>query len=181
MHSRPRGDPRRCLVLMAGYPGTGKSTLARAIGDALDWPVIDKDVIVTSLLESGIAEEVAQPASYGVMFALGLDTLRSQRRSVILDSPAGLPISIDEARRIASEATATLVCILCLADRETRNHRVANRPALRSQPVRESRTCGDAREKHGHLPEDTLQVDTTGTVETSLRGALAHIDRARAG
>ncbi len=37
------------LVLMAGRPETGKSTLARAIGAALSWPVIDKDVIVTSL------------------------------------------------------------------------------------------------------------------------------------
>lgn len=48
MHSRPRGDPCRCLVLMADYPGTGKSTLARAIGDVLGWAVIDKDVIVSA-------------------------------------------------------------------------------------------------------------------------------------
>jgi len=162
---------------MAGYPGTGKSTLARAIGQALGWPVIDKDVIVTSLLDNGMAEELAQPASYRVMFELGLDLLRSQRRSVILDSPAGLPVSVEEASRVASEAAATLVCILCLADRDTRNHRVANRNALRSQPVRESQTHGDAREKYGHLPEGTLLVDTTSPLDECLRIALAHIAR----
>lgn len=181
MDSLSRHNPGPCLILMAGYPGTGKSTLARAIGDALGWPVIDKDVIVTSLLRSGIVEKVAQPASYDAMFALGLDTLCSQRRSVILDSPAGQPVSTDEARRIASEATATLVCILCLADRDTRNHRVANRPALRSQPVRESRTFGDAREKYGHLPGGTLLVDTTSALKESLRIALAHIDHTISG
>ena len=173
------GDrPGHCLVLMAGYPGTGKSTLARTIGEVLGWFVIDKDVIVTSLLESGITEGVAQPASYGVMFALGLDALRSQRRSVILDSPAGQPVSIAEARRIASAGKATLVCIVCLADRETRNHRGANRPALRSQPVRKSRTHGDARGKYGHLPDGTLFVDTTSTLDEVLRLALTHIDQA---
>lgn len=167
----------RCLVLMAGYPGTGKSTLARAIGEVLGWSVIDKDVIVTSLLESDITEEVAQPTSYNVMFALGLDMLHSQRRSVILDSPAGQPVSISEARRIANSGNATLICILCLTDRETRNHRVANRPALRSQPVRESRTHGDTREKYGHLPRATLLIDTTSSLDASLRIALAHIDQ----
>lgn len=169
VHSNPG------LVLMAGYPGSGKSTLARAIGESLDWTVIDKDVIVTSLLLGGIAEDTAQPASYGVMFALGLDLLRSQRRSVILDSPAGLPVSVEEASRIASDAAATLICILCLADRDTRNHRVANRNALRSQPVRQSRTHGDARDKYGHLPKGTLLVDTTSPPAECLRITLAHI------
>lgn len=178
MDSRPRNHPGRCLVLMAGYPGTGKSTLARAIGEVLGWAVIDKDVIVTSLLESGIVEDIAQPASYGMMFALGLDLLRSQRRSVILDSPAGQPVSTDGARQIAREDHATLICILCLADRDTRNHRVASRPNLRSQPVRVSRTKGDGRERFGHLPEDTLPIDMTQPLDEALRIALAHIDRA---
>jgi predicted kinase len=166
---------------MAGYPGTGKSTLARAIGQALGWPVIDKDVIVTSLLESGITEDAAQPASYGVMFALGLDMLRSQHRSVILDSPAGQPVSTVQARKVAREGEATLICILCLADRETRNHRVANRSALRSQPIRVSRTEGNGRERFAHLPDDTLLIDTTGTLDGALRIALAHIDHVTSG
>lgn len=140
------------LVLMAGLPGTGKSTLARAIGSTFGWSVIDKDVIVTSLLDSGIEELDAQPASYAVMFALGLDTLMNQWRSVILDSPAGRPVSTSEARRIADTASAMLVCVLCLADRDTRNARVADRTALRSQPVRVSRTVGDGRGQFAHLP-----------------------------
>jgi predicted kinase len=181
MDSRSGDHPGLCLVLMAGLPGTGKSTLARAMGTVLGWPVIDKDVIVTSLLESGIAEDIAQPASYGVMFALGLDMLRSQHRSVILDSPAGQPVSTVQARKVARQGAATLTCILCLADRETRNHRVANRSALRSQPIRVSRTAGDGRERFAHLPDDTLLVDTTGTLDGALRIVLAHIAQLMSG
>lgn len=138
-------------------------------------------MIVASLLQGGVAEDTAQPVSYRVMFALGLDLLRSQRQSVILDSQAGLPMSIKEARRVASEGDATPICILCLADRDTRNHRVANRTALRSQPVRESRTHGDAREKYGHLPQGTLLVDTTSAPAECLRIALAHIAQVTSG
>ncbi len=31
------------MILMKGHPATGKSTLARALGRRLRWPVIDKD------------------------------------------------------------------------------------------------------------------------------------------
>jgi shikimate kinase len=36
-------NPRLTLVLMAGLPGAGKSTLASALSRELDWHVIDKD------------------------------------------------------------------------------------------------------------------------------------------
>lgn len=175
MRDRNETGDELVLVLMAGLPGTGKSTLARAIGATFGWPVIDKDVILTSLLDSGIAEPAAQPASYAAMFALGLDLLSSQRRSVILDSPAGLPVSTAQARRVAETAGATLVCILCLADRETRNARVAGRTALRSQPVRVSRTIGDGHDRFAHLPDDAIAIDMTQPFDVALRDAVDHL------
>lgn len=111
------------LVLMASLPGTSRSTPARAIGETFGWPVIDKDVSVTSLLDSRIEEPVAQPASYAVMFALGRDVLGTQWRSVILDSPSGLPVSTSQAQRVADATDAFLICILFVADRTTRHSR----------------------------------------------------------
>jgi len=173
LNDETTGKP--ALVLMAGLPGAGKSTLARAIGSTFGWPVIDKDVIVSSLLDGGIDEPVAQPASYAAMFALGLDFFMSQRWSVILDNPAGRPLSTSEAQRIADTAGATLVCILCLADRDTRNARVADRSALRSQPVCVSQTTGDGRERFAHLPADTIAVDMTQPLHKALREVVQRL------
>ncbi|MBV9692045.1 MAG: histidine phosphatase family protein [Ktedonobacteraceae bacterium] len=42
------------LVLMAGLPGTGKTTLAAELGRRLQWLVVDKDMLKLSLLQSGM-------------------------------------------------------------------------------------------------------------------------------
>jgi predicted kinase len=44
------------IVIMAGLPGTGKSTLARALAQGLPGAVLDKDVIRAALFEPGLVE-----------------------------------------------------------------------------------------------------------------------------
>ncbi len=146
---------------MAGMPGSGKSTLAPAVGRALGWSVIDKDTLVATLLANRIPEEAAQPCSYDLLFAIGRDLLVEQQLSVILDSPAGVSIVVERAAAVAREAKATFKVVLCLADQETRNRRVAERIGKLPQPVRQSTTPGDGHERFAHLPAGTLVVDTT--------------------
>jgi shikimate kinase len=43
---RSNTSVRQTLVLMAGLPGTGKSTLGYALAKTFDWIVIDKDVSI---------------------------------------------------------------------------------------------------------------------------------------
>src|SRR6202000_1875162 len=43
----PRLD--RQIVLMTGYPGAGKSTLAAALGEALGFPLISKDAMLGTI------------------------------------------------------------------------------------------------------------------------------------
>jgi predicted kinase len=61
----------RMLVLMAGVTGTGKSTLAGALGSSLGWPVVDKDIANSSMLVVGISASVAAPLAYDLMFVYG--------------------------------------------------------------------------------------------------------------
>lgn len=46
--------PLATLVIVSGLPATGKTTLARALGDALVWPVFHKDHFKELLFESRI-------------------------------------------------------------------------------------------------------------------------------
>ena len=126
---------RPTLVLLAGPPGAGKTTLALAVGEALRWPVIDKDTLKSALLAVGIADDLAGPASYELLLAVGRDLFLHQRLSVILDSPATYPVVVERATELARAAGAALRVVLCLADRELRTRRMAARVARPSQWV----------------------------------------------
>lgn len=172
------GEP--ILLLMAGLPGSGKTTLGLALSRVLGWPLLDKDTLKSAMLSAGIGESLAGPASYALLLALGRDLLVEQRLSVILDSPAGYPSVIEQARAIAQEGNAILKVILCLADQNLRNDRVAARLNRPSQPAKPdgSATLGDGRQRFSHLPADTLLLTTTGPVEALLPNALVYVNRA---
>jgi len=167
----------RTLLLMAGLRGTGKTTLALALSRNLGWPALDKDTLKSAMLASGVAEALAGPASYELLFALGHDLIVEQRLCVILDSPAGYPSVVERAREIAQEGGAMLKVILCLAEQGLRNERVAARLNRPSQPLKPdgSSTPGDGRRRFDHLPAGTFLLTTAAPIEAVLAEALAYL------
>lgn len=167
---------RPTLLLLAGPPGAGKTTLALAVGGALGWPVIDKDTLKSAMLEGGIAEELAGPASYELLLAIGRDLLLHQRLSVILDSPATYPIVVERATALAREADARLRVVMCLADRELRTRRLAARVARSSQWAVDASAIEDGRrEWAGHLPPETLAIRTERPLPEQVTEVLASL------
>jgi predicted kinase len=163
------------LVMMAGLPGSGKTSLALAIGRSLSWPVIDKDTLKSGLLAAGIEDGLAGATAYGLMFEIGDDLLVQQRVSVILDSPLPSPLGVEQATDLALRAGAQLRFILCLADRSVRNQRIADRVARRSQPVAISTKPGNGRDQYKHLPSNSLIVETSRAVDDLLPEILPFI------
>ena len=88
---------------MSGIPGTGKSTLARAIGDTLGMVVLDTDVVKSALLRSGVPLQPAGPATYAVALGLAADLL-SQGHAVVLDSPCRYRELLEDGQRTALDA-----------------------------------------------------------------------------
>lgn len=163
---------RPLLLLMAGLPGAGKSTLAAALGRALNLPVLDKDTIKAGLLEFGASEALAGPASYALLLDLAQDLIVHQGRSVILDSPALYAPVIDRAKAIAAAGDAELRVLLCLAPGAVRAERVAARERLRSQLASVDPTEGDGSARFGHLPRHTIPVWTDGAAAAMVTAAL---------
>lgn len=160
---------------MAGMPGAGKSTLALALGRKLGWPVLDKDTIKVALLEEGVPESTAGPASYSVPLALCRNLVVQQQLSMIFDSPAAYPNVVEQAREIADAAGGRLEVIFCNAGSKVRNQRLSERPQRLSQMQSDPSTDEENLRRFAHLPVTTLRLEMEHPLHELVAEALAYI------
>ena len=170
--------PNLTLVFMSGMPGTGKTTLALALGRLYGWPVIDKDSLKSPLLTIGVSEELAGPASYTLLLEIAHDLLVQQHLSVILDSPGRFPSMLEQVRDLTKQVGAHLKIIQCVANRELRNQRISGRVARPSQwKVDADFTDEQERQMFAHFPADILTLDTSHPFEQTVAETLAYLRR----
>ncbi len=161
---------------MAGLPGAGKTTLAYALGHACRWPIIDKDMYKEVLLSQGLDNDQASRASYELSFAMIHATLVKQRVSVIFDTAALQHFILDTVMEIVSSTgVAQLKVILCVADRDLRNHRLRARPYQPTTIRVDPDTIADYLHHFRHLPSDKLVLYTHIAPEECLMKAKDYI------
>ena len=166
------------VVQMHGEPGSGKSTVARALGARIDAVVLDKDVIKAALLRVGIAEKQAASGAYEVFFAQAR-ALVDAGQSIILDNPVYWATVEQRWLQIADAAGSSRMLIECVCpDREELVRRLRTRDALESQP-REPLNL-DRYEGIGETQfEPRLVLDTTRPLGEIVAEAVSWVEQAR--
>ena len=181
--------PQLTFIQMSGAPGSGKTTVARALAPKIDAIVIDHDITKTALLDADISTDQAGRASYGVLHVLARDLL-SQGRSVIFDSPCFYDDLLKRGRSLAREFSAHYRYVECVVkDIDELDRRFHDRKPMRSQrrgiaippiDVGEPET-GSPEKIHADLlenakrPESYLVVDTMAPLATQMGKILAYI------
>ncbi|WP_432662984.1 AAA family ATPase [Wukongibacter baidiensis] len=121
------------LIQMAGFPGSGKSSLAKEISKIFNAIILDIDVIKTALIESGIDSSILANTSYHTMFSL-CDYYLSLNRNVIIDTPCYYTETLDNGTNLAKKYDAEYKYIECrLEDFEEVNRRLMSRVSKLSQ------------------------------------------------
>jgi len=111
---------------MRGYPGTGKSTIARAIAAALHAPLIDRDIIRQTAVDIfGNLPDVGR-FSYELMFALTREQLRLGL-SVVIDTPLTYHITYEQAKEMACIFSTPLLVVHCQCPPEVQKRRLEGR------------------------------------------------------
>jgi predicted kinase len=164
---------RLYLVQMHGVPGSGKSTLARAIGRELPAVVIDKDIVSSALLKTGMAPGSSGPPAWEVIWDLARDLL-GQGFSVVADGPCGWPITELKGKGVAAATGASYRMVECVcSDEDLLAHRLKTRAALPTQP----RAILDWASRPGSAEPSSSRVviECIGPIEPLVADAVAHI------
>src|SRR5437660_12336046 len=114
------------LSVMRGYPGTGKSTIARAISTALHAPLIDRDILRQKAVDIfGDLPQVGR-FSYELMFALAEEQL-SLGLSVVVDTPLTYRTTYEQSKKLAKTFQTQMLVVHCQCPPDVQKRRLEGR------------------------------------------------------
>ena len=159
------------LVVVAGLPGTGKTTLGRAVADLLEATFLRIDSIEAAVARCGLSISDS-PVGYAVGSTVGADQLRAGR-TVVVDAVS----PITEARNgwvalaAATGSVLRLVEVTC-SDRGEHRRRVERR-TLDGQPAPTWQQVLDRR--YDAWTDPHLVVDNVGDPEPHIAEILVYV------
>lgn len=165
------------LLQMAGFPGSGKSTIAEEIRKGTKAILIDRDVIKSSMLKAGIEDPLLTDASYIVVFDL-VEYYLSRGSNVIIDTSCYLNKTLEKGLELCKKYNAEYKYIECKVNSyEEIERRIKTRKNLESQ-LREA-----TMEKYNNLIDksikpkniDILTVNTTSSEDYNMDDILSYL------
>lgn len=168
------------FLQMSGFPGAGKSTLAREIALQTSAVLVDHDVTKTALLEGlpDLDKKQAGKTSYNIDWAI-VEANLSIGNSTILDSPCLYQSMIKKGEKLAEQYKAKYKYVECYVDDfQVINHRLKQRESLPSQIKEISSEVvfqSTLRNSKKPLNHPILVIDTKKRLDTYIQKVMDYV------
>jgi predicted kinase len=163
------------FILMRGYPGTGKSTIARLLAAALHAPLIDRDIIRQMAVDVfGNLPRVGH-FSYELMFALTREQL-GLGLSVVVDTPLTYRTTFEQAQELARTFHTPLLVVHCQCPPEVQKRRLEGRKGKVSEfQITSWEEWEQWKPRFEEFDDEGCIIDTTKPLDESLAKVIRSI------
>jgi adenylylsulfate kinase len=170
------------IVLMAGLPGTGKSTVARRLADALSATILDKDQVRAALFHSDVDYTREQDdLCVGVMAQVAGYLLgRDPERTILVDGRTfSRSYQFEVWDRLGETRQVPLKVVECVCDEDTIKERLERDVATGAHPAsnRDYAMYQAAKRKSEPICRPRLVLDTRESLDACVQRALAYLVR----
>jgi predicted kinase len=159
------------LVVFAGVPGVGKTTVGREVANRLGATFLRIDTIEAAI-QSTLTPFVGNPVGYVVAARVAVDQLRGGR-TVVADAVNGVEAARQGWIDVAQECSVALAFIeVTCSDREEHRRRVETRTS--EMPGHGVPTWDQVQNRRWQpFTQDRLVIDNAGDSSTSVMRVLA--------
>ena len=168
------------MVAMAGLPGTGKSTLARALARSAGGVVLDKDVIRSVLFAPEHVEYSNEQDDFCQSLMLETAEYLIQRHPglrIFLDGRTfSRRYQLDNVIAAAERLHTPWRIIVCTCSDETARRRLADSAGVHPARNRSYELYLRLQPQFEQVPEPKLVIDTDTPLEQCVRSARAYLD-----
>ncbi len=153
---------------MRGYPGTGKSTIARLLAASLHAPLIDRDILRQTAVD--VFGNVPQIGyfSYEMMFTLAREQLKLGL-SVVVDTPLTYRRTYEQCLEIAQEFHTPMLVVHCQCPPEVQKRRLEGRKGQVSNfQITSWEEWERWKERYEEFDDQGCTIDTSHPMDESL-------------
>jgi predicted kinase len=163
------------FIVMRGYPGTGKSTIARLLAAAFHAPLIDRDIIRQTAVDLfGNLPQVGQ-FSYMLLFALAREQLRLGL-SVVVDTPLTYRTTYEQCKELARAFHTPMLVVHCQCPSEVQKRRLEGRKGKVSEfQITSWEQWEQWRSRFEEYEDEGCVIDTSNPMDESLAKVMRSI------
>ncbi len=162
------------LVMICGLPGTGKTTLAKAVAEKIDAVSINSDSIRMSMLEEREYTEEEKKMIYQAMFEEAGKNLK-EGKNVVLDATFYKKELRESVEEVAKEAGTGFFIVECVTHEDLLKERIFKRKKEETESEADFEVYKKVKTQFEPIEEEHLAVDTSVELEKQIELVMNYI------